>query len=160
MTEDLNRIERAFPHKITDISKDAECEEYCGCNFNIGQFRIKFRKAKITPKKTGQFVTLWKRNAQKQTEPFHFNDDFDFYIVAIRQQNQFGIFLFPKSVLSEKRILTSQNSEGKRGFRLYSAWDFPKNKQAEKTKNWQSEYFIDFTDERKSIGKFDALIEK
>ncbi|WP_367113644.1 MepB family protein [uncultured Sphingobacterium sp.] len=29
-----------------------------GYNFNVGTLKIKYRKAKITPKKIGQFVTL------------------------------------------------------------------------------------------------------
>nr|WP_309046261.1 MepB family protein [Elizabethkingia miricola] len=40
-------------------------------------------------------------------------------------------------------MLTSHSREGKRGFRIYPAWDISLNKQAEKTQQWQSEYFID-----------------
>lgn len=41
-----------------NIRGEAECKEYDGYNFNVGTFKIKYRKAKITPKKIGQFVTL------------------------------------------------------------------------------------------------------
>jgi hypothetical protein len=129
---------------LTSICQDLECEEYAGYNAQIGKLNIKFRKAKITPKKIGQFVTLWKRNSQGQTEPFHTSDNFDFYIIATETANRFGIFLFPKSVLSGKHILTAQVT-GKRGFRVYPDWDIPDNSQAIRSKEWQTAFFIDLT---------------
>ena len=104
---------------------------------------FKFRKAKITPKKVGQFVTLWKRNADKQTEPFDENDLVDYYIIATEDDSKLGFYIFSKSVLIEKNILSTQNKEGKRGFRVYPDWVKPENKQAEKTQNWQQNYFIE-----------------
>ena len=82
---------------ISNIEKDAECEEYLGFNFNINHLSVKFRKAKITPKKVGQFVTLWKRNTSKQTDPFDENDLFDFYIIATEDDKKNGYFIFSKS---------------------------------------------------------------
>ena len=104
---------------------------------------FKFRKAKITPKKVGQFVTLWKRNADKQTEHFDENDLVDYYIIATEDDSKLGFYIFSKSVLIEKNILSTQNKEGKRGFRVYPDWVKPENKQAEKTQNWQQNYFIE-----------------
>ena len=150
MIEILSRIENTILNinrlKISDIINDRECEEYSGCSFRLNKQKIKFRKAKITPKKTGQFVTLWKRNNKKQTEPFSLDDGFDFYMIATEQQHRFGFFLFPKYVLGEKQILATNNNEGKRGFRVYTDWDNPQSKQAEQTKTWQAGYFIDVTD--------------
>lgn len=131
--------------EISNITKDEECEEYAGCSFQMNSRNIKFRKAKITPKKSGQFVTLWKRNNKNQTEPFNLNDDFDFYMIATQQHHRFGFFLFSKDVLSKWKILTTGNKQGKRGFRVYSNWDIPESKQAEMTKNWQSQHFFDAT---------------
>ena len=150
MIEILSRIENTILNinglKISDIINDRECEEYSGCSFRLNKRKIKFRKAKITPKKTGQFVTLWKRNNKKQTEPFSLDDGFDFYMIVTEQQHRFGFFLFPKYILGEKQILATNNKEGKRGFRVYAGWDRVENKQAEKTKAWQAGYFIDATD--------------
>ncbi|MBN8860414.1 MAG: MepB family protein [Sphingobacteriales bacterium] len=150
MIEALSRVESAILNikglRISDILSDPECEEYSGCSFQLNKRNIKFRKAKITPKKTGQFVTLWKRNNKKQTEPYSLDDDFDFYMIATEQQQRFGFFLFPKYILGEKQILATNNREGKRGFRVYAGWDSVENKQAEKTKAWQAGYFIDATD--------------
>ena len=103
---------------ISNIEKDAECEEYLGFNFNINHLSVKFRKAKITPKKVGQFVTLWKRNTSKQTEPFDENDLFDFYIIATEDDKKNGYFIFSKSILINKNILSTNQKEGKRGFRV------------------------------------------
>ena len=57
---------------------------------------------------------------------------------------KFGFFIFSQKILSENQILTTEKG-GKRGFRFYPDWDVPENKQAEKTKKWQSKYFIDLT---------------
>jgi len=147
-------------HKLnlnfSNIQSDVECEEYFGYNFQIENLNIKFRKAKITPKKIGQFVTLWRRNAEGITEPFQTEDDFDFYIILCEKQDNIGFFLFPKSVLAEKQILTNGLKEGKRGFRIYPNWDVPENKQAEKTKLWQREFFIDLNDEA-DLKKLEAI---
>jgi hypothetical protein len=133
---------------ISHLHADLECEEYLGYNFQLNQFFIKFRKAKITPKKIGQFVTLWKRNPEsRQTEPFEIADHFDFYIILAALNDKSGFFFFPKNILAQKQILTTSSKEGKRGFRVYPDWDIPENKQAEKTKEWQKKFFINFSDD-------------
>jgi len=45
-------------------------------------------------------------------------------------------------VLADKEIITRNGKEGKRGIRVYPPWDIATNKQAEKTQNWQSNYFL------------------
>ncbi|WP_267402639.1 MULTISPECIES: MepB family protein [unclassified Chryseobacterium] len=132
---------------ISDITKDLECDEYFGYHFKLDQFNIKFRKAKVTPKKIGQFVTLWKRNPEtKETEPFQYNDDFDFYIIYTEHENHQGFFLFSKKALIQHQILTTESKEGKRGFRVYPDWDIPVNKQAIKTQNWQQKSLINLSE--------------
>ncbi len=128
---------------LSNLEKDLECEEYFGYNLNINQSFIKFRKAKITPKKVGQFVTLWKRNQTNQTQPFDEKDPFDYYIVATEDASRLGFYIFSKAILIEKQILSTHNKEGKRGFRVYPNWTKPENKQALKTQNWQQAYFIE-----------------
>lgn len=128
---------------LSNLEKDLECEEYFGYNLNINQSFIKFRKAKITPKKVGQFVTLWKRNKTNQTQPFDEKDPFDYYIVATEDTSRLGFYIFSKAILIEKQILSTHNKEGKRGFRVYPNWTKPENKQALKTQDWQQAYFIE-----------------
>lgn len=162
MTTVFNRIEnfisKTNPQKIKNLSADLECEAYFGCSFQLKQFNIKFRIAKITPKKAGLFVTLWKRNTKKQTEPYHVNDNFDFYMIAAQQENEFGFFLFPKHILTQNFILTTPAKEGKRGFRVYPDWVITQNKQAQKTKSWQEKHFINLNNEPKSIKHFNLII--
>lgn len=164
MIEELNRIENAILKSIgltiTVLEKDKECEEYHGYSLQFGYKNIKFRKAKITPKKAGQFVTLWKRSSDGKTIPFDLKDNLDFYIVATAEDEQFGFFIFPKQILADKQILSAGNRGGKRGFRIYSYWDCLQNKQAEKTRSWQTEYFIDLTENRnENIEKFRSIFK-
>lgn len=131
--------------KMSRIALDQEAQDYFGYNFQFKKLLFKFRKAKITPKKVGQFVTLWKRNAQNNTEPFSEMDNFDFYIIATAEDEKFGLFIFPKSELISRNILSTRLKQGKRGFRVYPSWVKTENKQADKTQIWQTKFFIDFT---------------
>ena len=144
---------------ISNLEKDLECDEYFGYNFESNQSSFKFRKAKITPKKVGQFVTLWKRNADKQTEPFSENDVFDYYIIATEEDSKLGFYIFPKEILIEKNILTSAKKEGKRGFRVYPNWVKPENKQAEKTQNWQHNYFVEVIDNQIDLKQVKSIFK-
>lgn len=145
---------------ISHLQPDSECEEYFGYSFQLNQFTIKFRKAKITPKKIGQFVTLWKRNHKsKQTEPFTSEDPFDFYIIFCDNNGKAGFFFFSKQILIQKNILTTLSKDGKRGFRVYPTWDIPKNKQATKTQDWQKFFFNDFSNEQ-LVEEFSSLLKK
>ncbi len=131
--------------QISNVIFHIESKEYFACSFHLNESRIIFRKAKITPKKVGQFVTFWKRSNSGPIEPFHENDDFDFFVINCSSEDNFGQFIFPKTVLIEKGIVSSNNKEGKRAFRVYPIWEKPTSKQAEKTQNWQKDYFISLT---------------
>ncbi len=54
-----------------------------------------------------------------------------------------GQFIFPKSILLVKGILSDGEKDGKRGFRVYPPWDKAVNKQAKQTQQWQLQYFTD-----------------
>ena len=128
--------------KISNFELDIECKNYNGCTFDLNEFKIIFRKAKITSTKIGQFVTLWKRNSDGITEPFASLDVFDYVIIYVKSNENFGQFVFPKSILIEKKIISSDKNEGKRGFRVYPIWETAINKQAIKTQKWQLKYFL------------------
>lgn len=154
----VNAICSKFQLILRNVSRDEECEAYSGLNFQLDDRTVKFRKAKVTPKKTGLFVTLWKRNANGQTEPFSITEPVDFYIIAAEKGQNMGFFLFPKAVLAEKGILSGKGKEGKRGFRVYPEWETTGNKQAEKTQNWQNTFFIDLSsNEEAGMEKFRKL---
>lgn len=130
--------------QIRAFSFEAEGKEYKSCQFDLNQKKCIYREAKTTPEKFGQFVTFWKRNKKKIPEPFHTNDPIDFYLVTTKSENKFGQFIFPRTILLEKNIISTDKKEGKRGFRIYPIWDTPENKQAKKTQQWQLNYFFEF----------------
>lgn len=158
MINELYRIEKLLSgtalSQISNRDEDAESKEYFGYNFDAGNLKFKFRKAKITPKKVGQFVTLWKRNPNGETEPFDETDTIDFYIIVTEENENFGFFLFPKAELIKRHILSTKIKEGKRGFRVYPKWTKTENKQAEKTQIWQTNYFINCSYKKNELVDF------
>ena len=130
---------------LKNIKPETESQEYTALAFQVYNYKILFRKAKITPTKTGQFVTLWKRNEKGITEPFNLIDAFDFYLIATKTPTNFGVFIFPKKVLHHHKILSDPARDGKRGIRVYPSWDETTSKQAQRTQVWQTEYFIDLS---------------
>ena len=130
---------------LRNIQPESESHGYAALTFQLNEYSVLFRKAKITPTKTGQFVTLWKRNKKGITEPFDLKDEFNFYLIAAKTLTSFGVFIFPKRVLHENKILSDQTIDGKRGIRVYPIWDETMNKQAQKTQSWQTKYFLDLS---------------
>jgi len=120
---------------------NSESSQYNACSYTIDGMNIIERTAKITPKKIGQFVTCWKRNPDKITEPYKESDAIDFFIIKINSTEKSGTFKFPKSALIKHGILSTASKDGKRGFRVYPIWDRPTSKQALKTQGWQLNYF-------------------
>jgi len=57
---------------------DLESQNYGACQFSLDGQKVMFRIAKITPKKVGQFVVLWKRSRRGAIEPYDIKDDIDF----------------------------------------------------------------------------------
>lgn len=141
--EDFNTFKIMNKLKVENFKEHKEASEYSGCEYSINGFKFIQRTAKLTPKKVGQFVTLWKRNDQGITAPIDESDKVDFLVIICHQEDQVGHFLFPKEVLQNKGIISNhkESIEGKRGFRIYPLWDMPTSKQAVLTKNWQIDYF-------------------
>ncbi|MET3027554.1 MepB family protein [Flavobacterium sp. UW10123] len=135
--------------QITYLQKESESEEYSAFRFKLNNKNICYREAKITPTKTGQFVTLWKRNQSGTIEPFDYLDDIDFVIVTVRKDQNWGQFIFPKKTLLKKGIFSTQSKEGIRATRVYPPWDETTSKQAQKTQKWQLDYFFNFSDQSK-----------
>ncbi len=138
-----NNVFEPYGWTCKNIIHNAEGKEYSASQLKINNFFIEFRSAKITPKKIGQFVTLWKRIEQGPILPYDVSDNFDFFIVSVRKENSLGYFVFPKFILHSKGILSFQNNGGKRAMRVYPPWDKVNSKQAKKTQTWQLKYFVD-----------------
>ena len=130
---------------FSELQPETESQDYEAFDFKIDNRPIKFRSAKITPTKTGQFVTLWKRNKSGVIEPFDYSDSIDFVIVSVQKENLLGQFVFPKNVLLKKGIFTTETKEGIRATRVYPPWDETTSKQAQKTQQWQLKYFYEIS---------------
>lgn len=136
------QIVNLFDLEIVNLKLNSESKEYGACSFTLNGKSIQFRVSKITPTKTGQFVTIWKRNNEGITEPYDSSDQLDLIIIFSKSGENAGYFLFPTSVLIEKGIISHKNKQGKRGIRVYPPWDIATNKQAQKTQSWQTKYFV------------------
>jgi hypothetical protein len=125
-----------------DLIKESESQDYGALSLKINQRNVKFRVAKITPRKIGQFVVLWKRIGKSPILPYDLADPVDLFIVNVRQDENFGQFIFPKEVLCERGIVSKAGKGGKRAMRVYPPWDIANNSQAKKSQEWQLKYFF------------------
>ncbi|MEX0446597.1 MepB family protein [Xenorhabdus sp. SGI246] len=138
--------------------RENESHEYEAIRFGLSGKSILFRQAKITPRKVGYFVTLWKRPfPNAEIMPFEQKDKIDFCIIATYSESQKGIFLFDSDILTRQGIFSTRNKEGKRAIRVYPSWIYPDSKQAIKTQKWQSSYFINLESQLLSIEKFNKI---
>ena len=137
-----NLVYHPLGYQINNLQIESESREYAACSFELDGLKIKHRLAKITPTKTGQFVTIWKRNEAGITAPFNDQDEFDLLVISANNADLCGQFIFPKAILIQHKIITKNGIEGKRGIRVYPPWDTVTNKQAEKTQQCQMPYFL------------------
>lgn len=123
--------------------EEAQNAEYGAYVFTLNSLSIRFRVAKTTPTKIGQFVTLWERSEDGSTQPYDVSDPADMYVISTRTGSNFGQFVFPKNVFLQRDIVSDQGKGGKRAIRVYPPWDKPTSNQAQKTQQWQLEYFLE-----------------
>lgn len=122
---------------------EPESSEYEACTFSVENKDIIFRVAKTTPKKIGQFVTLWKRTmSNNNILPLDIEDHFKFVIIYVYNDKNSGIFFFNKNILAKNEIISLNNIGGKRAIRVYPPWCTPTSKQATSSQKWQCEYYI------------------
>jgi hypothetical protein len=128
--------------KLTNYLLNKESKEYFACSYLLNEKKIISRTAKITPKKNGQFVVLWKRIDNGPIKPYHCFDAIDSVVVNVKDENYFGQFIFPKAELVNQGVFSTDLKEGKRAIRVYPPWVKVKSKQAIKTQLWQLKYFL------------------
>jgi len=133
---------------VRDIVVEQEGQEYEACHFRLEDKTIQFRASKITPTKVGQFVTFWKRSKDGITMPHETSDQFDFLIVSATCKDKVGLFILSKKALRQHDIISKSGVGGKRGFRVYPAWDITNNPQAIKSQKWQLNYFMQLQTDR------------
>ena len=129
----------------SEMVAEPESREYEACRFKLDNRNVLFRVSKITPKKVGQFVVLWKRIGSSPIQPYDALDNVDLVVINVFDGNNAGQFVFPKSVLIDKNIFSKNRSGGKLGFRVYPSWVGNLNANAEKTQCWQLKHFVEFS---------------
>ncbi|MFH9075137.1 MepB family protein [Streptomyces alboflavus] len=126
---------------------EAESAEYGAHTFTLDGLDVRFRVAKTTPTKVGQFVTVWQRSEEGPIRPFDEADPVDLFVVSTRDGEQvdgehFGQFVFTRDVLRARGIVSKGGVGGKRAFRVYPPWVVTTSRQAERTQAWQREWFL------------------
>lgn len=133
------------PCKLTSTLPvpEPESTEYAASSFILDGLKVQYRSAKITPAKTGQFVTLWNRSSAGPIQPYDISDPVDLFIISTRDGQNFGQFIFPKSILYDKGVLSGKGKAGKRAIRVYPPWAKATNQQAKRSQQWQLKFFIE-----------------
>lgn len=131
--------------KITNVEVELWNKDYEAINLCYGNTNVKSRLAKKTPKKKGYFIAVWRKNNANMNEPFTYQSFQDRLVVNVSDGHYKGQFVFPKSVLIEHGIVSSQDKKGKMAMRLYPSWETDLNKTAYHTQCWQTKYFVDLT---------------
>ncbi|MFJ6618584.1 MepB family protein [Kitasatospora sp. NPDC091335] len=121
---------------------EPESAEYVAHGFTLDRLSVRFRVAKTTPTKAGQFVTFWLRSDEGPIRPFDTSDGVDLFVVSSRDGDRVGQFVFPRDVLCERGIVSRNRTGGKRAFRVYPPWVTTTSRQARGTQAWQVEYFL------------------
>ncbi|MFF3151052.1 MepB family protein, partial [Streptomyces sp. NPDC057927] len=101
---------------------EAESAEYAAYEFTLDGLAVRFRAAKTTPIKAGQFVTVWKRSPAGPIQPFDATDPVDLFVISTRDDHHFGQFVFPMDALRQHGVVSANGSGGKRAFRVYPPW--------------------------------------
>lgn len=123
--------------------REAESADYSACRLALNGQAVAFRVAKTTPTKLGQFVTMWKRpTLHGAIAPFGVYDGIDFVVVSVSDATHRGQFVFNKSTLAQRGVMSREGKEGKRAMRVYPPWVTPTSRTASATQKWQLECFF------------------
>lgn len=130
---------RLTPHAICEEVQNAA---YGAGRFCFGETSIRFRVAKATPTKLGQFVVIWEKDQQGKNQSFSEETAMDLLVVnTFTDLNRFSQFVFPKEVLKQHKILQTGTIKGKMAIRVYLIWDKLTSEQAIATQKRQLYYF-------------------
>ncbi len=130
---------------IRDEQIEGQNCAYEGFTFRFEEQFFRSRLAKKTAKKKGYFVSFWEKNEGNENQAFDYDGAADKTLIAISDNEQCGLFIFPKKVLAQQKILRSQTHKGKMAIRVYPSWETDLNAAASNTQRWQQLYFIDLS---------------
>ncbi|MFF7731393.1 MepB family protein [Streptomyces sp. NPDC007984] len=121
---------------------ETESAEYVAHTFTVNGLAVRFRVAKTTPTKAGQFVTVWKRSPGGPIQPFDAADAVDLFVISSRDDQHLGQFVFSMDALRRHGVVSEGGSGGKRAFRVYPPWVTTTSRQARTTQSWQADHFL------------------
>lgn len=129
---------------IKDVREEAQNAEYGAGIFLLNNKSVRFRVAKETPKKIGQFVSIWEKDEAHNNQAFTYEKACDLLVInTFTANNRLGQFVFPREVLLKHKILKASSVKGKMAIRVYPSWEQPTSKQAIETQKWQLDYFME-----------------
>lgn len=128
---------------VDSVREEPQNAEYGAGWFQLNTRSVRFRVAKITPTKTGQFVVFWEKDAEQKNRAFAYMDAPDILVIHTFHpfSGECGQFVFPKDVLRMHGVLADKDTPGKMAMRVYPDWDTVTNKQASAAQKWQLPYF-------------------
>ncbi|MDQ0227689.1 MepB family protein [Metabacillus niabensis] len=142
---------------IKAIREEPQNSDYGAGIFQLNSKSVRFRVARITPNKIGQFVSFWEKDSAHKNQAFSYEKATDLLVINTFSTNdRFGQFVFPKEVLIQQKILKTATTKGKMAIRVYPIWDTPTSKQAIETQKWQLDFFIE-TDKTNNLPQQELL---
>ncbi|WP_128896854.1 MepB family protein [Longirhabdus pacifica] len=129
---------------LTSIREERQNVNYGAGTFKLNVRSVRFRVARKTPHKVGQFVSFWEKDEHDKNQPYCYEDAPDLLVIhTFFAPDKFGQFIFPKEILFKQNIFRTSNTKGKMAMRVYPSWDTPTSKQGIITQKWQLPYFVD-----------------
>ncbi|MGM0220131.1 MepB family protein [Enterococcus sp. AZ126] len=127
------------------LNYEEQNQEYEGMVIKNFSKKIRYRIAKKTPKKAGYFVAFWEKDQHFQNQPFSSRNSPDLLAISVIDGNKRGIFILPKQICIDKKILSNGIEKGKMAMRFYPTWCTNLNSTALHTQKWQVNYFTDYS---------------
>lgn len=134
---------RAHGLAVSEPQAETESLEYAAHRLAVNGQAVAVRSARTTPKKTGQFVTLWQRTTSGgggPIRPFDTSDGVDLFVVSVSSHQSPGHFVFPQEILIARGVVSKDFVGGKRAMRVYPPWSVPTSLTARATQRRQLEF--------------------
>jgi hypothetical protein len=146
-----------------ELDSVPESAKYEALNFSLNDKRIIYRKGKVTLDRPGAFLAIWQRpHSEDGNKPIPLtSSQLDYLFIQVESHTsiteelehrpKYGMFIFPISLLIAKGIVSSLNSKGKTGFRVFPPWSQDRgivgtkvfSESGKKTQRWQIPFFVE-----------------
>jgi len=151
--------------RAVEFDSGLERPKYDALHFSLNNKNIVYRKGKVTPDRPGAFLAIWQRPLSGNVngnKPIPLtSSELDYLFIKVESHSnlseefehnqEYGMFVFPVSLLVERGIVSSTNSKGKTGFRVFPPWSQDRgvngtkvfSDSGKKTQRWQLEFFLE-----------------